>query len=154
MLTARLCRQFLIRYVKRRQTFETGQKPDYLQGVRPSQRAWQCFLGRQQRENPIRVADRFLAQARLPSCCTYAQVADHFGVSRVMVSNHLALLTRLPGNFLDWLRSCDDPMMLGYFTERRLRPVTRIKVQAKQAALLDQMVMEAQVTAGKPAAPQ
>ena len=77
-------------------------------------------------------------------------MAEHFGVSRAMVTYHLALLTRLPACFVEWLRACDDLLILSHFSERRLRPVTRIKDQAKQLALLDRMVKDAQATAAAP----
>jgi hypothetical protein len=74
-------------------------------------------------------------------------VADYFGVSRVMVTYHIALLTRLPSGFVEWLRACDDPFVLRHFTERRLRPVTRIKSPDEQLALLDKMRTEAEAAA-------
>lgn len=92
-----------------------------------------------------------MAQSRLASCPTYAEVADHFGVSRVMVAYHIALLARLPASFVEWLRACDDPQILSYFTERRLRPVTRIGDQDEQLALLNEMVQDAHRRASRPA---
>ena len=46
-----------------------------------------------------------------------------FGVSRGRVTQHLNLL-KLPSRIVDYLADCTDPVVLGYFTERRLRPMT------------------------------
>jgi hypothetical protein len=129
---------------------EAGVPPEPLRGKAPSQRAWKAFLGRQARENPIRIADRIQQQARLPSSGTYAQLAAHFGISRAMVAYHLALLTRLPADFVTWLRACDDPGILGVLTERRLRPVTRLTDPGRQQEVLATLRHEAeQQTQGK-----
>jgi hypothetical protein len=45
-----------------------------------------------------------------------------FGVSRARVTQHLNLL-KLPSRIVDYLADCTDPDILGYFTERRLRPM-------------------------------
>jgi hypothetical protein len=71
------------------------------------------------------------------------QVAEHFGVSRATVSYHIALVTRLPRGFIDRLRQCDDPDILSYFTERRLRPVTRVVDRDQQSAMLEEMISSA-----------
>lgn len=88
----------------------------------PNRRSWRSFLARQDKENPIRVADRFMAQYRLPSCGTYAQVAAHFGTSRAAVCYHLALLTRLPASFVEWLRAQDDPNVFGHLPSVNCSP--------------------------------
>jgi hypothetical protein len=84
-----------------------------------------------------------MRQSQLPSCQTLAQVAEQFGVSRAMVSYHLALVTRLPSSFVTWLRAIDDPAILRYFLERRLRPVTKFTDPVQQSAVLDLMMREA-----------
>jgi hypothetical protein len=139
LLVAHLRVAYFKRCVKRRHIFETGNKPHPFQGSAPSRRAWQSFPSNQKRENPILVAERFQAQLRLPSFSTYAQVADYFGVGRVMVAYHIALLVRLPADFVDWLRGCEDPTVLRHFTERRLRPLTRVRSQDEQVAILERM---------------
>jgi hypothetical protein len=142
-LAARLSLHFFSRYIDRRQVLETGKKPPGLGGTTPSRRAWESYLSRLDCQNPILIAQRFLDQARLPSVRTMAQVAEHFGVSRAMVSYHIALVTRLPRGFIDWLRQCEDPDILSYFTERRLRPVTRVVDKDQQSAMLDEMISSA-----------
>ena len=46
-----------------------------------------------------------------------------FGVSRARVTQHLNLL-KLPSAIVNYLAYCTDPVVLDYFTERRLRPMT------------------------------
>jgi hypothetical protein len=46
-----------------------------------------------------------------------------FGVSRARVTQHLNLL-KLPSGIVNYLADCTDPDVLGYFTERHLRPMT------------------------------
>jgi hypothetical protein len=116
----------------------------------PNRRSWRSFLVRQEKENPIRVADRFMAQYRLPSCGTYAQVATHFGTSRAAVCYHLALLTRLPASFVGWLRAQNDPNVFGHFAERQLRPITRVTDAGQQVELLRELVQEASLPPGCP----
>jgi hypothetical protein len=129
---------FFTRYEDKGQAFETGEKPAPMGKAAPSQRAWKSFLGKQARKNPIRIADRFAEQATDPATRSYSQLAEVFGVSAAMVCYHLALLHRLPAEFVDWLRSSDDPLILGHFTERRLRPITRIEDQTRQLAVLQE----------------
>ncbi len=76
--------------------------------------------------NPILVARRFDQQYRTPGFNTYSAVADRFGVTRPVVCYYLALLHRLPPDFIDWLESCSDKRALAFFTESRLRPIARI----------------------------
>ena len=133
-----------------RKPLDVGLRPKYLHPATPSQRAWQSFLGKQKKENPVHVADRFLAQARLPTCRTNAQVAAHFGVSTAKVSYYLALLARLPEGFVAWLRACDDPVLVGYLSEKRLRPATKVQDAAEQRAMLDRLISDARANADAP----
>jgi hypothetical protein len=85
------------------------------------------------------VADRYREQSLLPGTRTYAELAAHFGVSRAMVSYRLALLTRLPAEFVAWLRGRDDPATLSVFTESRLRRVSRVADAGGQRAMLEEL---------------
>ena len=61
-----------------------------------------------------------------PGTKRYKQVAEQIGVTKARVSHYLAIFHRLPSEFVEWLDDCNDPVVLAYFTERRLRPVTRL----------------------------
>lgn len=56
--------------------------------------------------------------SEFPRYC--AQMAEHVGVSRAKICYYVSLVEKLPEKFVEWLRSCDDPGMLGYFTDQRL----------------------------------
>ena len=84
-----------------------GSSQRHLGRLPPSQRAWKAFQGRQGRENPIRVAERFREQFDRAKYRTYAQLADHFGVTRATVTHYMALITKLPDDFVAWLRGSD-----------------------------------------------
>lgn len=74
--------------------------------------------------NVVRVAqeyNRFLSRHEVTG---YRQVAEHFGVTKARVSHYLSVL-QLPQGFLSWLEKCNDPIILNYFTERRLRSMIR-----------------------------
>jgi hypothetical protein len=114
-----------------------------LGGRTPDRRRWESYLSLLEQTNPIHLADRFLAELRRGSVRTYAQVAEHLDVSTAKVCYYVALATRLPADFVAWLRSCEDLPTLRYFTERRLRPVTQIKDEADQRARLADMIDEA-----------
>lgn len=133
---------YFTRFVDRGQRFEAGRRPEALDGP-PSQRAWRSFQSQQKRENPILVADRFLAQYRAAGYTTYAELAAYFGVCRPTVTYYMALLTRLPADFVEWLRGVDDPRTLDVFTERQLRPITRMADRQQQGAALRALREEA-----------
>ena len=121
-----LRRRYYTHWRSKRQVLESGDKPSGLASGSPPQRAWARCLNERELINPIHVARRFERQYRTPGSDSYAAVAEYFGVSRPTVCYYLSLLHRLPTDFVQWLESRFDRPALGYFTERRLRPITRI----------------------------
>ncbi len=61
-----------------------------------------------------------------------------------MVSYHMALLRRLPGDFVQWLEQAEDPTTWAFFTERKLLEITKIADTEKQVKRLATMIEEAQ----------
>jgi hypothetical protein len=57
---------------------------------------------------------------------TTQDAADAFRVSKATVCYYSALIRRLPIELVTWLERAKDPRALGYLTERRLRPITRL----------------------------
>jgi hypothetical protein len=55
--------------------------------------------------NVVPVSREYEAYLSLPNDYTYLEVSEHFGISKVMVSYYLALLTRWSQDFLAWLES-------------------------------------------------
>ena len=66
-----------------------------------------------------------------------------FGVSRARVTQHLNLL-KLPSAIVDALAECEDAGIVGYFTERPLRPLTAIADPGRVMAEFAAMVAEAE----------
>ncbi|MFC1707115.1 hypothetical protein ACFL59_09915 [Planctomycetota bacterium] len=147
-LTVRLTATYFTRREKKRQKLESGSRPDLLEGTVPTQRQWRSHLSLLEQPNPIATADRFLAELQRGSIHIYAQVAEHFGVSRAKVCYYVALVTRLPAEFVEWLRAVNDPRVLRHLTERRLRPLTRIEDKDAQRSELAKLVEEALARAG------
>ena len=67
---------------------------------------------------------------------TYDRAATAVGVSRSKVFQHIALVKRLPAEFVNWLEGNDDPAVLAAYAESRLRPVTMIENEKEQWSAL------------------
>ena len=65
---------------------------------------------------------------------TYAQAAEIRGLSRQRVYQLTSLVIKLTGEVKDLLVANDDPAILRYFTERRLRPLTKLADEETQRA--------------------
>lgn len=46
----------------------------------------------------------------------------------------MAVLTRLPEPFVEWLENCKDKLVLAFFSERRLRPAIRTEGDDQKVA--------------------
>ena len=90
--------------------------------------------------NPIRVARMYLCERDGDQPKTYEEIARKFGVSKAEVCYHIGLVNRLPADFVHWLEQCEEPEALRVFTERRLRPITRMENQAEQLVCLGQLM--------------
>ncbi len=86
-------------------------------------------------KNVIKVARQYEEYLLRTEVLGYRDVADHFGVTKPTVSYYRALLHRLPDDFVSWLESCKDPQVLAFFSQKRLRPITRIDQTMQRAAL-------------------
>ena len=56
----------------------------------------------------------------------------------------IALVTKLPGEIIDFLVSKNDPVYLGYFTERRLRPLTLMESDEEKMERFKGMVEDSE----------
>lgn len=88
--------------------------------------------------NPITLALRY--QALLKKHDNYSELAKSLKVSRVRVFQVLNLLN-LNDKIKNYLLSVEDPKLC-LFTERRLRPLTRIKDPDEQVKLFEDMRRE------------
>ena len=107
--------------------FVRGDKPRELAAIaKITARQWRQYQNGKKHENPILKGLQFLRVFENESVRTYAQAAEILGVSRERVYQLTALVTKLPPRIKDFLASTDDPALLRFFTERRLRPLTLI----------------------------
>lgn len=96
--------------------------------------------------NAVKVARKYQKFLERPEVLGYQQAAKKFGVSKPVISTYLAILNRLPTSFIEWLENCPDKLVVAFFSERRLRPVTRIEGDQEKVnvlrALLNQCLGE------------
>ncbi len=83
------------------------------------------------KQNPIIEAMKYQEYLESPYIDTYSQVAQYFGVSRARVCQMLNLL-KLDNDIKQYLLSIKDNKLLNFFTERRLRPLPKIKNKNEQ----------------------
>jgi hypothetical protein len=95
-----------------------GEKPRELAHIlKISALRWQQYQENLDRENPILK-----------------------GMSRQCVYQLVALVTKLPDQVKDILTSNEDSVIGRYFTERRLRPLTRLDTDEEKQARFQSMV--------------
>ena len=71
---------------------------------------------------------------------TFAQIADHFGVTRASVSQYITVATRLPEDFVAWLEGFSDPEFLARFSLRRLLAIARVEDRDDQMRQVEELV--------------
>jgi hypothetical protein len=104
-------------------------------------------VGNQPPQNPIRVARRY-ERFLQTNGGVYADAAAAFGVSKATICYYISLIRRLPKDFVSWLEGQDDPLVLGYFRECRLRRITRLESEQVKREELARLVTELQCQAG------
>ena len=125
--------------------FVRGKKPEELARIsKISVRRWEQYESHWKRENPILKGLRFLCVFEQESVKTYAEAAEIVGVSRQRVYQVTWLVTKLPQEIKDFLLTNDDPPTLRYFTERRLRRLTRLASDGRMLEESRDMLAEAQ----------
>jgi hypothetical protein len=107
-------------------------------------RQWRRYENGLHRENPILKGLQCLRVFENESVRTYAQAAEILGISRERVYQLTSLVTKLPPEIKDFLVSAEDPAVLRYFTERRLRPLTMLPDGDTQMTQFKQLLAEAQ----------
>ncbi len=100
-------------------------------------------MKRQDWENPIVKGLRFLQVFEQPAVRTLAQAASILGVSRQRVYQLTTLIRKLPDEVTRVLLGTEDPTIQGYFTERRLRPLTTLGSDEERLARFTAMLEQA-----------
>lgn len=91
--------------------------------------------------NPIKVGFQFAQYLTDHPESTYDDLAGISGVSKARVCHMIALYKRLPDQITDYLMNTDEPEILKYFTERRLRPLTLLESNDEKINRFDEMRM-------------
>jgi hypothetical protein len=73
---------------------------------------------------------------------TQTDVAAALGLSRARITQIINLL-KLPRPIIEFLADCRDPAILDHFTERRLRPLTRLANDKQKLDEFGRMLAEA-----------
>lgn len=135
-------------------------RPFFVRGIKPkqlaneskiTQRRWKQYENHVGRENPILRGMRYLRVFENESVRTYAQASEILEVSRQRVFQHVVLVTKLSPQIIDFLMdNRDDLEISSCFTERRLRPLTRITDRQEQMAVFQDMLadLETRLTDG------
>ena len=124
--------------------FVRGDKPKELAAIaKITARQWHRYKNGRHRDNPILKGLQCLKVFEDESVRTYAQAAEILGVSRERVYQLTALVTKLPPQIKDFLIGTEDPAVLRFFTERRLRPLTMIPDGEKQMAQFAELLTSA-----------
>lgn len=93
--------------------------------------------------SPIAKGLRFLQVFEQPAVTTYADAAGILGVSRQRVYQLVSLVGKLPSEVKRVLLATEDPTIQGYFTERRLRPLTRLGSDEEKVAVFAALLGQA-----------
>ncbi len=121
--------------------FVKGKKPAQFAPNRAvTQKEWENSL-RLEKEysNPIEIGFKFVQYLKDHPDSTYDELAGMSGVSKARICQMLALHNRLPAPITDYLINTDDPEILKYFTERRLRPLTLLASDDDKLRKFDEM---------------
>ena len=91
----------------------------------------------------MQVGFRFAQYLKDHPGLTYDDLAEVHKVTKARVCQLIALYNRLPSGISDYLLTTNDPEILKYFTERRLRPLTLLKSDKDKFIKFDEMIKEA-----------
>ncbi len=120
-----------------------------IRGVKPAafpadraimKRDWEHSL-RPQKEypNPIQVGYQFVQYLKNHPDSTYDDLSGMAAVSKARVCQMVALYNRLPSQITEYLMNTDEPEILKYFTERKLRPLTLLTSDEDKIKIFDEM---------------
>ena len=130
-LTGCLTRHFFTRTEDKQAVIETGEKPEGLNGRKPTMRIWKRVTSSRPPQNPIRVARKYEAFLQAGER-SYADAAREFDVSRPTVCQYMALVQRLPADFVSWLEAQEDALILACFRKSRLMDIARLDTELAQ----------------------
>lgn len=127
---------FYVGFLNRKRIFKVGRRPPSEPVPSTAKSRWRRRAEKRTVKNAIKVAREYEAYLARPEVIGYREVAQHFGVTKATISHYRALLHRLPEEFVSWLEAATDHLVLAFFSQRRLRPITLICHSKQKAALL------------------
>ena len=75
-----------------------------------------------------------------PSRLTWAQTRKELDISESKLAHLLKIVNQLPQDFVENMRSCDDPQMLKTFTGRTLLKISRLKTEKEQRNQINKLL--------------
>lgn len=121
---------FYRRYHKRQAVFELGEKPEVLGDGSVTERAWHNYQAYLNRVRPVARAEFYKRLLERNGCKSIRALSRITGEDHSRIARVLKVL-ELPEPILDYLRTCDIPAVVGYFTEHRLRDLIALRDPAK-----------------------
>jgi hypothetical protein len=118
-----------------------GEKPDiFPTNTAITKKDWQRTLKLDRKiSNPVQTGFQFIQYLEENPNATYDDMAAEAGITKARVCQIIALCNRLPGEITEYLSEIDDHRILKYFTERRLRPLTRLTSDDDKLKKFDEM---------------
>ena len=90
--------------------------------------------------NPIKISFQFVQYLKDHPDSTYDDLAGIVSVSKARICQMVSLYNKLPTPITDYLMNTDEPEILRYFTERRLRPLTFITSDEDKLKKFEEMI--------------
>jgi len=117
-----------------------GEKPSFISSKKAiTEREWKSALRKNNWKNPIFEGQKYLEYLESNLDFKYQDAAKEFGVSKARVCQMVALYNRLPSRITEYLMNTDEPEIIKYFTERRLRPLTLLVSDDDKIRKFDKM---------------
>jgi len=78
-----------------------------------------------------------------PTRLTWAQTRKELNISESKLAHLLKIVNQLPQDFVENMRSCDDPRMLKTFTGRTLLKISRLKTEKERRSEIKRLLPKA-----------
>ena len=75
-----------------------------------------------------------------PSKLTWARARKELNISESKLAHLLKIVNNLPSDFIENMKSCNDPRMLKIFTGRRLLKISRLKTEKERRAEIKRLL--------------
>jgi len=78
-----------------------------------------------------------------PSKLTWAQTRNRLNISESKLAHLLKIVNRLPADFIENMKSCDDQEKLRIFTGRRLLEISRLRTERERRNEIESLLSTA-----------